>query len=36
MKKEVQQNNLYLKIADLLQAARQNVVRAVNQTMVYT
>ncbi len=28
--------NLYSKIAELLQAARQNVVRAVNQTMVYT
>jgi predicted nuclease of restriction endonuclease-like (RecB) superfamily len=36
MKKEVQQNDLYLKISGLLQAARQNVVRAVNQTMVYT
>jgi hypothetical protein len=29
-------NNLYSQIAQLLQAARQNVVRAVNQTMVYT
>ncbi len=36
MKKEVQPNDLYLKIAGLLQAARQNVVRTVNQTMVYT
>ena len=36
MKKEVHPNDLYLKIAGLLQAARQNVVRAVNQTMVYT
>lgn len=29
-------NNLYSKIADLLHAARHNVVRAVNQTMVRT
>lgn len=29
-------NNLYSKIADLLQTARQTVVRTVNQTMVYT
>jgi predicted nuclease of restriction endonuclease-like (RecB) superfamily len=36
MKKEVQPYDLYLKIAGLLQAARQNMVRAVNQTMVYT
>ena len=36
MSKAMQPNDLYLKIADLLQAARQNVVRAVNQTMVYT
>ncbi len=36
MKKEVQQNDLYLKISDLLQAARQDVVRTVNQAMVYT
>lgn len=36
MKKEVQPYDLYLKIAGLLQAARQNVVRTVNQTMVYT
>ena len=28
--------NLFTKIAGLLQTARQNVVRAVNQTMVYT
>ncbi len=27
---------LYIKIADLLQRARQNVVRTINQTMVYT
>jgi predicted nuclease of restriction endonuclease-like (RecB) superfamily len=31
-----EKSSLYSKIADLLQAARQNVVRAVNQTMVYT
>ncbi len=36
MNREIQPNDLYLKIAGLLQAARQNVVRAVNQTMVYT
>lgn len=36
MSKEVPTHNLYSKIAELLQAARQNVVRAVNQTMVYT
>lgn len=29
-------NGLYSRIADLLQIAKQNVVRAVNQTMVYT
>ena len=29
-------NELYSKIADLLKIAKQNVVRAVNQTMVYT
>lgn len=29
-------NGLYSKIADLLKIAKQNVVRAVNQTMVYT
>lgn len=33
---ELSENPLYTRIADLLQAARQNVVRAVNQTMVYT
>jgi len=36
MSKELQPNDLYLKIAGLLQTARQNVVRAVNRTMVYT
>lgn len=36
MIKTTENSNLYLKIAELLQAARQNVVRAVNQTMVYT
>ncbi len=36
MKQLTEHNNLYTKIADLLQTARQNVVRAVNQTMVYT
>lgn len=36
MSKQVTTNNLYSKIVVLLQAARQNVVRAVNQTMVYT
>jgi len=36
MNKETERSNLYSKIAGLLQTARQNVVRAVNQTMVYT
>ncbi|WP_435547686.1 PDDEXK nuclease domain-containing protein [Desulfobacterium sp. N47] len=36
MTKEIVPSNLYLKIAELLQTARQTVVRAVNQTMVYT
>jgi predicted nuclease of restriction endonuclease-like (RecB) superfamily len=36
MTKEIAQNNLYSKIAELLRGARQTVVRAVNQTMVYT
>lgn len=33
---EMTANTLYAKIADLLHNARQTVVRAVNQTMVYT
>ncbi|MBU3949082.1 MAG: DUF1016 family protein [Proteobacteria bacterium] len=36
MTEEITSKNLYSKIAELLQAARQTVVRAVNQTMVYT
>lgn len=36
MSKLTTNNNLYSQIAQLLQAAKQNVVRAVNQTMVYT
>lgn len=36
MTTEIAPNNLYSKIAELLKAARQTVVRAVNQTMVYT
>jgi predicted nuclease of restriction endonuclease-like (RecB) superfamily len=36
MTKDTEKSSLYSKIAGLLQAARQNVVRAVNQTMVYT
>lgn len=36
MKKQIVPDNLYSKIAQLLDAARQSVVRAVNQTMVYT
>jgi len=36
MTKEIVSDNLYSRIAGLLQAAKQNVVRAVNQTMVYT
>lgn len=33
---ELKNKDLFLKIAELLQAARQNIVRSVNQTMVYT
>lgn len=36
MKKPTTDENLYSKIAALLQSARQSVVRSVNQTMVYT
>lgn len=36
MSKELQPSDLYLKISGLLQAARQNVTRSINQTMVYT
>lgn len=36
MTENVIPDNLYSRIAGLLQAARQNVVRTVNQTMVYT
>ncbi len=36
MNRTVSNNQLYSKIAELLQMARQSVVRAVNQTMVYT
>jgi predicted nuclease of restriction endonuclease-like (RecB) superfamily len=36
MKNDIQSDDLFSKIANLLQAARQNVARAVNQTMVYT
>lgn len=36
MNKPLINNSLYFQIAQLLQTARQNVVRAVNQTMVYT
>ncbi len=36
MSTKIQNPNLYLKIAELIKFARQNVVRAVNQTMVYT
>jgi predicted nuclease of restriction endonuclease-like (RecB) superfamily len=36
MNRAIVPDNLYSKIAGLLQAARQNVVRTVNQTMVYT
>lgn len=36
MTKEIAPHNLYAKIAELLHAARQTAVRAVNQTMVYT
>lgn len=33
---EIKSKDLFLKIAELLQAARQSIVRTVNQTMVYT
>jgi len=36
MTKEIKHNNLYAKISELLQTARQTAVRAVNQVMVYT
>lgn len=36
MKQEIQIDNLYNKIAGLLQMAKQSVVRTVNHTMVYT
>lgn len=36
MSNPITDKNLYLKITELLQSARQTVVRAVNQTMVYT
>ena len=36
MSSSITGKNLYSKIAELLQSARQTVVRAVNQTMVYT
>lgn len=36
MTKSIVPENLYGKIAGLLQAAKQNITRAVNQTMVYT
>jgi hypothetical protein len=36
MNKEIMSDVLYLKIAELLQSARQAVVRNVNQAMVYT
>lgn len=36
MKNEILSTELFSKIADLLHAARQHVVRTVNQTMVYT
>ena len=36
MSNPITEKNLYLKIAELLQSARLSVVRAVNQTMVYT
>jgi predicted nuclease of restriction endonuclease-like (RecB) superfamily len=36
MKNDIKPTDLFQKIAGLLQAARQNVVRAINQTMVYT
>ena len=36
MTNDIMTNNLYSNIAELLQTARQTIVRAVNQTMVYT
>lgn len=36
MSKEIQTNGLYTQVAELIQAARNNVVRTVNQTMVNT
>ena len=36
MRQVTERSNLYSKIAGLLQAAKQNVVRAVKQTMVYS
>ena len=36
MNNTLQNNELYTQIAELLQAARQNVVRTINQTMVNT
>lgn len=36
MSKGIQTSELYIKIADLINAAKKNVVRAVNQTMVST
>ena len=36
MHNTLKNNDLFLKIAQLLQAAKQNIVRHVNQTMVYT
>jgi hypothetical protein len=36
MTKETVSHNLYLKISELLQTARQTVARNVNQTMVHT
>ena len=36
MTKAIAPKDLYLRIAGLLLAAKQNAVRAVNQTMVYT
>jgi len=36
MKQDIQTEHLYQKIAELLQAARQSVVRTINHTMVHT
>lgn len=36
MNNELKPTDLFQRIAGLLQAARQNVVRTINQTMVYT